>query len=700
MKNGFIWLPSKLYPSNQNTFFNPLDDKKGAGNYTVCKLSRKYVFDHIVERLEITFSADTSCLLKCNGKIIAHGPAYSGGDFLNNDKPRSDYYSLFLEHMPSSSEVEFESIVRMMPYHICEYSRGQGGFYLKCIAYLENGDACELFSDESWDIQLLNSYTSPRFFDNTVKKEPSYKAEVKDDIWNLELAPIPPCTLKRLSCDTFMVEGGKTLKKTIACDKIHACYLTLKSSGNSLVKVNINAFETDERVYTLGGIIDGQDTYYGLELVSLGGYDIEITNEGKDNTTIEVIFDSSFFPINTLAKTTVSDSELNNLLDICAHTLKYCRQLHHLDSPRHCEPLACVGDYYIEMLMTQFSYGDFRLCRFDLERIARTMQDNDGRLFHTTYSLIWVNMIYEYYMITGDSSLLESCKDALDLLLKRFDSYIGENGLVETPPDYMFIDWLFPDNISTHHPPKALGQACLNMFLYGALNSAKKIYSLLGYADKSTEQSAKAEALKSSIITHLYDKERGLFFEGLNTKTPENMLWQYLPQNVDKRYYRRHANILACYFGLLEKSECQALLDKIYNDTSLGEVQPYFMHFWLGAIYRNDATHKYTLPLLELWKQSIKECPKGLVEGFYLPEPTYKFDHSHAWGGTPLYSLPMALCGLEILEAGYKKIKLKPELLGLDFAKIEIPTPFGNIYIDISKGYTKISCPKEITIVD
>ncbi|MBO5338426.1 MAG: hypothetical protein J6A96_01850 [Clostridia bacterium] len=697
---SFIWLPNELYPKNQGTFYNPLGENKPNGNYTVCRVSKKYSFDSMVSCLEITFSADTACLIKINGEIIARGPAYSGGDFLNNDKPRSDYYSLSLKYVPNTSEVEIESIVRMMPYHLSDYSRGQGGFYLSGRAYLENGKITEIKSDDSWDIELLKSYTSPRFFDNTVKKEPRLRAEIKEDIWKPQCAPIPPCTLERLSSHTFLVEGGKSLKKTIEYDKIHACYLTLRAKVYGKAKISIYSFEADERTYAFGGIIEGQDTYYGLELNSLGGYDIEIANEGEGNAEIEVIFDSSFFPIDTCAKSTVSDGELNDLMAVCRHTLKYCRQLHHLDSPKHSEPLACVGDYYIEMLMTQFSYGDFRLCRFDLERIARTMVDADGRLFHTTYSLIWVNMIYEYYMITGDKSLLEACKAALDLLLKRFDGYIGENGLIETPPDYMFVDWLFPDNISTHHPPKALGQGCLNMFYFGALNSAEKIYTILGFSEMAKVQGIKANALKKSILTYLYDKEKGLFFEGLNTKTPDNMLWQYLPQNVEKRYYRRHTNILGCYFGIFDKSKCQELLETIYNDSSLGEVQPYFMHFWLDAIYRNGLSKKYTLPLLELWKKSIKECPKGLVEGFYLPEPTYKFDHSHAWGGTPLYSLPMALCGLEILEPGYKKIKLKPQLLDLDFAKIEIPTPYGIILVDINKNGAKITAPSEITIVD
>jgi len=95
---------------------------------------------------------------------------------------------------------------------------------------------------------------------------------------------------------------------------------------------------------------------------------------------------------------------------------------------------------------------------------------------------------------------------------------------------------------------------------------------------------------------------------------------------------------------------------------------------------------KYTRKIIDNWRQPTKDCSKGLVEGFYAPEPTYSFDHSHAWGGTPLYSLPKALMGVSVIEAGYKKVRLEPSLLGLNYARVEIPTPFGMIICEQKQG--------------
>jgi len=106
------------------------------------------------------------------------------------------------------------------------------------------------------------------------------------------------------------------------------------------------------------------------------------------------------------------------------------------------------------------------------------------------------------------------------------------------------------------------------------------------------------------------------------------------------------------------------------------------------------------MPIVELWKEPVRQCSKGLVEGFVAPEPTYKFDHSHAWGGTPLYALPKALFGLKIAKPGMREIRLSPSLLGLRQAKTELLTPYGKVVCEMREGQEPIiSAPKEVHVI-
>lgn len=697
----WIWLPKAQYPNNQTTIYSPYD-KHTEGNYTVAEFQREYKFEKEIASVQLRFSGDTEFQLFCNGEILATGPVSVGGDFLGNDRPRANFYAAEMEIYPASDTLDFFARVKMMPMVICEYSKGHGGFMLTGHVTFKDGSKALIMTDSTWQVRKNGAYVAPSKYDGRIQPESYINAEVVDNIWNTTTAPIPvreEVVLYPIENNVITVAAQEEKTVTLEFDMIYAGFILLKAKANGTVCVDVHCKETDEEGSREAIIFNGNDTYRSFALHSVGKYELTIKNESDAEAEITAELADTYYPVTTVSKTTTSDTELNKVLEVCRHTLKHCRQLHHLDSPRHCEPLACTGDYYIESLMTAFSYGDMRLAEFDIIRTAELLRNNDGRMFHTTYSLIWVMMLYDVFKITGNRKLLEDCEDALYLLLKRFETYIGENKIIDNPPDYMFVDWIYIDEISMHHPPKALGQTCLNMFYYGALEKAAKVYEILGEGVMAKECLEKREILGNAINELLYDKEKGMFFEGLNTPSPEHMLYHYLPQNVEKRYYLKHSNILAAYVGVCEKEQAQELLHKVMADEIPGDYQPYFAHFLLEAIYRNDLRDKYTLKVVDKWKAPIAECEKGLVEGFLPPEPTYSFDHSHAWGGTPLYSLPLALMGLHIVEPGLSKLELNPSLLGLKEAKVEFPTPYGDVILEMKAGKQPIvKHPEEITV--
>ncbi len=685
----WIWLPERLYPQCQTTM-PERSAKNYKRNYKVAELRKEISYGKEIISADIRFSGDTSVTLYCSEKFCGRAPASAGGDFLIPQLPHSNHYAteikLTSEENPEfkQGKLSFYAVVRMAEARLFEFSKGHGGFFLTAHIYFSDGSKSVLITDETWQIRYLPEYKEEGIYDNTDCNEPWVQAQRIQNIWHCETAPIPPCIEKFLELNKTTVPTSKSITFNVPMDMIYAGYPVLKVKTDGRLNVRIMCREWQENGSEINCCFAESGTYECKELHSAGELVIEAENSGNSSAEIETGFITSHYPVNVHAVTTTSDSQLNQILKTCIHTLQYCRQTLHLDSPRHCELLACTGDYYIESLMTAFSFGDQSLSAFDIRRTAELLRYRDGEMFHTTYSLIWVQMIWDIYQLTGDKTLLTDCEDALELLLRRFRTYISDTGLIETPPSFMFIDWLFPDNISMHHPPKALGQTCLNMFYYGTLKTTAKIYNELGYPSNSIENDM--HNLRDSILIHLYDNDKKLFFEGLNTPTPENMLYGYMPQNVEKRYYMKHSNILAAYFGFFDKETCRDLLRRIIPDESLGNVQPYFCHFLLEAVYRNGLRDEFTLSILEQWKEPVAECPKGLVEGFYKPEPTYSFDHSHAWGGTPAWSLPLALSGMEIIEPGMKKIRFNPSLLGLKEAEVQLPTPYGIVILSLKQG--------------
>lgn len=685
----WIWLNREKYPENQTTINTVLGNDKPA-DYAVAEFYKEYNFGKKAEKIDLRFSGDTYFELYLNGAIVATGPVPIGTDFLGNDFCRGQHYASEATVNLSGNKAELFARVKMGPVGIYEYSHGQGGFMLSGCVTFEDGTKTVISTDETWLARLNPAYTDRYSYDGSLKPDEYSFARLTENIWHAQTAPLPLLSEEKILPDCTEISVGANESKTVCVefDRIYAAYLNISVKAQGEIKITVTDYETevDNRSRTAELSFDGDGEYRSLQVHSVGGLKLEIVNESDSMVEIMPAIIAVNYPVTVEAKTRTNDEDLNLVLGVCAHTLKICRQHIHLDSPCHYEPLACTGDYYIESLMTAYSFGDMRLAEFDIIRTAELLRNNNGRMFHTTYSLIWVMMMYDTYMRTGNKQVLEECCDALIMLLDLFSTYVDESGIIENPPDYMFIDWLYIDGLSVHHPPKSLGQTCLNMFYYGALTNAAKIFEILGESAMAQSCKEKAESLKAAVNELLFDKEKNMYFEGLSTPTAEHLLCSWMPQNNGKRYYRKHANILAAYVGICDKQLAQSLIHRIMSNEIEGEYQAYFAHYLFEAVYRNGLRDDYTLIIAERWKQPVKDCSKGLAEGFIPPEPSYSFDHSHAWGGTPLYSVPQALTGLEMLEPGYKKIKLNPSLLGLESAVTEIPTPYGMITVTQQKG--------------
>ena len=697
----WIWLPRTRYVDAQTSIFTGFDCREDS-NHVVAEFMKDFSFNTKVVRADIRFSADTAVQLYCNGKIVATGPAAVGGDFFGNDRPRENYYALETTVYPDSEELNFFARVRLLPVQIFEFSTGHGGFMLSAVLTFADGTQTLVATDETWLARKNGGYTAPKRYDGRIAAEEFGPAEITENLWHTQTAPIPVRVERELFPQGWEITLAPMEEKTVTLelDMVWGGFVHVKAESAGTVYARVVCREQQENGSQEEVILCGEDEYRGFYTHSAGNLLVSVKNDSMKPARLGVSFIATHYPVAGEVETVTDDPDMNLVLQLCKHTLKICRQTHHLDSTRHCEPLACTGDYYIESLMTMFSYGDMRLASFDLLRTAVMLEREKGRMFHTTYSLIWVRMLRDVFMATGDMELLRRCEKALGLLLKRFEGYLGENGLLETPPDYMFVDWIYIDEISMHHPPKALGQTCLNMFYFGALETAAETYRLLGSEPEALHCDEKRRSLRTAINELLFDKEKGCYFEGLNTPTPPELIGEWMPENVQKRYYLKHSNILAACFGVCDDETGKKLVDMVMAEQIPGDYQPYFMHYLLEAVYRLGLREKYTRVICDRWKAPALEFPKGLVEGFVTPEPGYGFDHSHAWGGTPLYSLPKALLGFEITKPGMREIRLSPKLLGLGYAKVSLMTPFGHVTCEMRENHRAIiTHPEEVTVL-
>lgn len=704
----WIWLDAKRYPAQQTTRCTTFGREETA--FAVAEFQKIVTLRERPRRVFLRVSGDTKYWLWANGRFLGMGPVCAGGDY-GNTLPMPWYYASHYEEQIEDKSIRLFARVQLSPSVMTDYSCGHGGFYLEGRAEYADG-TCEVFeTDEDWQVRLNGQYTSSLQADFSLKAGAWEKAARVKPVWRLRDSALPPLYEERIaaSVTALKAESGETAEVTAFFDRIYAGYMAFELRAAGRCTVEVTPFELEGQEDTPEVIVfDGDADYRGLQMRSAGGCHVRLINQGDMEARIEhLAIISTHYPVESEGHFFCSDEGLNKVYDVCRHTLKICRQSLHLDSPRHQETLGCTGDYYVESLMSYFTFGDARLTRLDIVRTADWLTMADGFMFHTTYSLIWVEMLNDCFMFTGDESLLRETKQALDVLLERFNDYVGESGLIETPPSWMFVDWIMVDGLSMHHPPKALGQSVLCALYYRALHTAEGIYRRLGDEARALSCAERAARLGTAFNALLYDEERGLYFDGLNTPQgactrplPEHMMdvSPFMPDNVKKRYYSKQANTMAVLCGLCSGERAQRIMQRVMEDEVLVDFQPYFAHYVLDALWRTGQFKRYVLDLIGRWKPMVSACSKGLQEGWIKPGDSYSFDHSHAWGGTPAYQLPCRLLGFEMREPGFGRIALHPDAMGLEWVDIAMPTPRGMLRCVIKDGRVTIEKPDGLIV--
>lgn len=702
---AWIWLDPKKYPQYQ--FNYPTINGMPGGfrenllhwHYCVAEFYKEYCFQKEIKAVNLKVSGDSFYQLYLNGELCGIGPPAAGGDFLLRNRPAPKHYYNTHSFPSSGKSFTLSSLVRLLPQVLTDYSRGRGGFFAEGTVLFADGTEAPIAADSTWLCRPVPAFTDFFRYNGKLGKGEFSAAVQTDDIWSAEAAPIPPLALNRVfdKNTVITVPGGSQKKTTVMLDKIYGVYPHLTVSGKCEITV-ITCESEGQEEDRLHLVFDGEDSYIGFRQVSAGQVKLQIANPQSTPLTVSLNLIAPWYPVTAEGRFETSNADYNKIYDVCRHTLKICRQSLHLDSTKHQELLACTGDYYIETLMNIYCFGDTRLSAFDVMRTADWLFENKGIMFHTTYSLIWVMMLRDTYILNGDKALLTYCLPGLEALLLRFESYKGESGVIETPPDFMFVDWTVMDGYSMHHPPKYLGQTVLNAYYYGALEAAESVYAFLENEEKVNEIRQARAAFLPAFRREFYNSEKGLFTDGKGD--PYGNDEGYCPHNENKIHFSKYPNILASLFGLLPEKECADLLEKVLFDDSLQDIQPYFMHWAMCALRKYNLFGRYGFLIAERWTQVVNECDKGLKEGWIAPEPGYRFDHSHAWGGTVAYQLPAAITGMKILEPGMKKLAFAPNLYELDFANIDIPTPCGTVALRLQKGKAPvITAPEGLEIV-
>jgi hypothetical protein len=666
-------------------------------------------------------SADRAYRLWVNGRLVSRGPADPGSDewlfthwshqWLYNQVDLAPY--LHAGQNVIAAEV-FTS--NMFP----NFSMGRPGFALEAKVSLVNGTSASLSTGEDWKAEPIEAYSegplatlapvppdksSPAGLlydarlDDPEWRSASYPdkdwafAEKIDSVWGpLAVSQIPeameavwpvesigPAT-PNVTTDAPLSQIGRSIRVAgngsfaVNFGRVLSGYLSMKVSGAAGTVITLEPVETrdDHAKRPAQVTLRAGETLFEYPLLnSFTTVRVTVSNatQAVEFADIRATFASQ--PVAYRGSFTSSDPHLNSLWTTSRWLTQLCMQGHYLDSPDHQEPIGDFGDYLIEALENDYAFNEPWLARQDLRKFAGILDNYGSATFHTSYALLWLQMLVDYYDYTGDQALLRELKPTADRLLDRFATFQGANGLLSEAPNYMFMDWVAIAGFQTHHPPAVIGQGYMTAFYYRALADGARLAKITGDADREARYEKLRPPIHDAVERELWDQKAGLYRDGKpfqnHQKDPD-----WLPEDKDIVTHSVQMNSLAVLYDLAPKSRRKAIMDKLFSTEPIN-AQPYFMHFIFAAEDHAGVFNRYAWAQMQRWHIN--------PETRTFNEMWAGGDWSHAWGGTPLIQLSARVLGVTPAMPGYGKIAIQPHPAGLKFAKGVVPTAKGDVSV-------------------
>ena len=575
-----------------------------------------------------------------------------------------------------AAEVFFENLIGW------EGSRGQGGFFL---------DAPKLTTtDASWHVTPCQHWAKQDHWHYLAEREPSgwrgagfdtkgwEAATVLDDHWQPFAASTIPARMEVIYPHKSPLPSGEGLgrgeSQRVRWERVLPAYLSFVIKGGKGATLTIEPNEPNAPGHNrmASAVLAG-----GIQTFELPFMDsFSVVNLSAKNVTepLEILDIRASFvsqPVAYRGSFSCSDPSLTRLWSVCRWATQICLQTHHLDSPHHQEPISDPGDYLIASLVNYAAFFQPALTIQDSRKYAWILEQCKNQNFHTSYALLWLQMVLDYGDHTGDDSLVRELAPQIHALLDTFTGYIGKNGLISEAPNYMFMDWVDIAGFPGHHPPAVIGQGYLTAFFYRALADGTRVAELLKDAARAQAYTRTRTELFAAFERELWVPEKGLYRDGKPFQTHVKP-GQWLPADKELETFTAHLQFLAALYDLAPKERQAAIVEKAITAANF-TCQPYFMHFVFAALAHTGLFEKHAPEQLRRWK--IVEETQSLLEMWD------RGDLSHSWGGTPLYQLTTQMLGVRPTSPGFATFTVAPLPCGLAWAKGVVPTPHGDIKV-------------------
>jgi hypothetical protein len=404
---------------------------------------------------------------------------------------------------------------------------------------------------------------------------------------------------------------------------------------------------------------------------------IEITTKSEPLRLESMRAWFSAYPFTERAKVAGDIRDLDRIWQTGWRTARLDAHETYMDAP-YWEQLQYVGDTRIQALISYVVSGDPRLARQAItniddsrtpEGITQSRYPSGLPQFIPTFSLLWVNMLHDYWMYVDDLPLVKETLPHTRTVLDWYAAHLRPDGLLGPVKWWEFADWTA--NYKYGVPPQELdgGSTFLTLQFIEALQAAAEMEAKYGSKERIQEYQAIVHRAAEALNRESWDAEHGLYSD-----TPAKNSWS------------KQANVLAVLLDVAPGDQQAAILKRVmlakdHESTTVdGKAVPpmselsYYFRFYLNRALEHANLGNLYLAQLAPWYTMLD---LGLSTWAETPEPARS--DCHAWSASPNYDLLTIIAGIQPGAPGFKKVRIEPHLEGLHQFTASMPHPNGMI---------------------